>query len=145
MLIKIVLPSTLLEPQSRFGDKQVKFRVVCPRNGTAVLKGLIDTDPGPQIMLWLFPDKITVGLSTLSLDCFCLHHGRPWWRTASSSLFITQYTPSNHSFVSSSITPLLHSCIRSFVHSFMHAVIMMIFGLHSDLNRITVNTAVVQQ
>ena len=31
---------TLLEPQSRFGDKPVKFQVVCPRNGTAVLKGL---------------------------------------------------------------------------------------------------------
>ena len=32
--------STLLEPQSRFGDKPVKFQVVCPQNGTAVLKGL---------------------------------------------------------------------------------------------------------
>ena len=31
---------TLLEPQSRFGDKPVKFQVVCPQNGTAVLKGL---------------------------------------------------------------------------------------------------------
>ena len=31
---------TLLEPQSRFGDKLVKFRIVCPQNGTAVLKGL---------------------------------------------------------------------------------------------------------
>ena len=30
---------TLLEPQSRFGDKAVKFQVVCPQNGTAVLKG----------------------------------------------------------------------------------------------------------
>ena len=30
---------TLLE--SRFGDKSVKFQVVCPQNGTAVLKGLI--------------------------------------------------------------------------------------------------------
>ena len=32
--------STLLEPQSRFGDKPVKFQVVFPQNGTAVLKGL---------------------------------------------------------------------------------------------------------
>ena len=32
---------TLLEPQSRFGDKPVKFQVVCPQNGTSVLKGLI--------------------------------------------------------------------------------------------------------
>ena len=28
----------LLEPQSRFGDKPLRFEVVCPRNGTAVLK-----------------------------------------------------------------------------------------------------------
>ena len=33
-------PLTHLEPQSRFGDKPVKFQVVCPQNGTAVLKGL---------------------------------------------------------------------------------------------------------
>ena len=32
---------TLLEPQSRFGDKPVNFQLVCPQNGTAVLKGLI--------------------------------------------------------------------------------------------------------
>ena len=31
---------TLLEPQSRFGDKPLQFQVVCPQNGTAVLKGL---------------------------------------------------------------------------------------------------------
>ena len=31
---------TPLEPQSRFGDKPVKFQIVCPQNGTAVLKGL---------------------------------------------------------------------------------------------------------
>ena len=30
----------LLVLRSRFGDKPVKFQVVCPRNGTAVLKGL---------------------------------------------------------------------------------------------------------
>ena len=28
---------TLLEPQSRFGDKPLKLQVVCPQNGTAVL------------------------------------------------------------------------------------------------------------
>ena len=37
---RIDLPLTLLEPQSRFGDKLVKFQVVCLQNGTAVLKGL---------------------------------------------------------------------------------------------------------
>ena len=26
--------------ESRFGDKPVEFQVVCPQNGTAVLKGL---------------------------------------------------------------------------------------------------------
>ena len=31
---------TPLEPQSRFGDKPLKYQVVCPQNGTAVLKGL---------------------------------------------------------------------------------------------------------
>ena len=30
---------TLLEPQSRFGDKPLKLQVVCPHIGTAVLKG----------------------------------------------------------------------------------------------------------
>ena len=33
----------LLEPESRFGDKPFKFQVVCPQNGTAVLKGLKGT------------------------------------------------------------------------------------------------------
>ena len=31
---------TPLELQSRFGDKLLKFQVVCPQNGTAVQKGL---------------------------------------------------------------------------------------------------------
>ena len=35
--------SILLEPQSRFGDKPVKFQLVCPQNGTAVLKGLVNS------------------------------------------------------------------------------------------------------
>lgn len=30
---------TLLEPQSRDGGKPLIFQVVCPQNGTAVLKG----------------------------------------------------------------------------------------------------------
>ena len=36
-----LLMLTLLEPQSRFGDKPVKFHEVCPQNGTAVLTGFI--------------------------------------------------------------------------------------------------------
>ena len=32
---------THLEPQSRFGLKLLEFWVVCPQNGTAVLKGLV--------------------------------------------------------------------------------------------------------
>ena len=32
--------STLLELQSRFGDTPLEFQVVCPQNGTAVLKDL---------------------------------------------------------------------------------------------------------
>ena len=31
---------TLLEPQSCFGDRPLKFQVDCPLNGTADLKGL---------------------------------------------------------------------------------------------------------
>ena len=34
------VPVLHLEPQSRFGDKPLKFQVVRPQNGTAVLKGL---------------------------------------------------------------------------------------------------------
>ena len=41
---------TLLEPQSRFGDKALKFQVVYPRNETAVLKGLI---------VWVPKDRVT--------------------------------------------------------------------------------------
>ena len=39
---------TLLEPQSRFGDKPLKLQVVCPQNGTAVLKGLSE-EPAVRI------------------------------------------------------------------------------------------------
>ena len=35
-----ILSLTPLEPQSRSGDKPVKFQVVLSPNGTAVLKGL---------------------------------------------------------------------------------------------------------
>ena len=31
---------SVLEPQFCFGDKPVKFQVICPQNGAAVLKGL---------------------------------------------------------------------------------------------------------
>ena len=31
---------TPVEPQSHFGDKSLKIQVVCPQNGTTVLKGL---------------------------------------------------------------------------------------------------------
>ena len=42
---------TLLGPQSRFGDKPVKFQVVCPQNGTAVSKGLTEQQlPNPIIL-----------------------------------------------------------------------------------------------
>ena len=34
-------PLTLLGPQSRFGDKSLGIRVVCPQIGTAVLRGLM--------------------------------------------------------------------------------------------------------
>ena len=37
----VFVNTNLLELQYRFGDKPPKFRVVCPQNGTAALKGLI--------------------------------------------------------------------------------------------------------
>ena len=39
---------TLLEPQPRFGDKPLNFQVVCPQNGTAVLKGPRPMTTGTQ-------------------------------------------------------------------------------------------------
>ena len=39
-LHKAPTASTLLELQSRFGDEPLGIRVDCPKNGTAVLKGL---------------------------------------------------------------------------------------------------------
>ena len=38
--VAFVSSLTPLAPQSRFGDKTLKFQGVCPQNGTAVLKGL---------------------------------------------------------------------------------------------------------
>ena len=40
---------TLLEPQSRSGDKPVKFQAVLSPNGTAVLKGLIPFWKGRKV------------------------------------------------------------------------------------------------
>ena len=43
-LLKLIMLSddnlTISGPQSRFGDKLLKFSMVCPQNGIAVLKGL---------------------------------------------------------------------------------------------------------
>ena len=46
----IVAVLSLLGPQSRFGDKPLKLQVVCPPNGTAVLKGLSIIVAGQQVM-----------------------------------------------------------------------------------------------
>ena len=43
------LTLTLLEPQSRCGDKPLNSQVVCPQNGTAVVKGLRSSTPHPKI------------------------------------------------------------------------------------------------
>ena len=39
---KNYLVLTLLELQAHFRDNPVKFQVLCPHNGTAVLKGIIE-------------------------------------------------------------------------------------------------------
>ena len=43
-----VAVKTLLELQSRFGNKALKFQAACPQNGTAVLKGLKSRGMQPQ-------------------------------------------------------------------------------------------------
>ena len=40
----------LSEPQSRFGDKPVKFQAFCPQNGTAVLNGIMNAVPATKKM-----------------------------------------------------------------------------------------------
>ena len=45
---------TLLEPRSRFGDKLPRIRLLCPQNGTAVLKGLILSCFGALLKSGLF-------------------------------------------------------------------------------------------
>ena len=39
--VSAFVSSTPLEPQSRFGGKLLEIGLVCPQNGTAVLKGLM--------------------------------------------------------------------------------------------------------
>ena len=43
VLVAVVAVDVVIAPQSRFGDKLLKIRVVCPQNGTAVLQGLRTT------------------------------------------------------------------------------------------------------
>ena len=43
--------TTLLGPQSRFWDKLLEICVVCPQNGTAVLKGLNKLERGPYFTM----------------------------------------------------------------------------------------------
>ena len=64
---------SLLEPQSRFGDKLLKIWRVCPHNGTAVLKGLC-----PLIAIK------SKNLTTLSKLC------SPSWNTSIHSPLTTQ-------------------------------------------------------
>ena len=51
---------TLLGPQSRFGDKLPRIWLVCPKNGTAVLKGLPSICP--KCLSFLFPCVLRVAL-----------------------------------------------------------------------------------
>ena len=58
---------THLEPQSRFGDKLLRIRVLCPQNGTAVLNGLTAV---PRSSFFFFFSCFTrrIGLSRLPLS-----------------------------------------------------------------------------
>ena len=82
---------TLLEPQSRFGDKPLKFQVVCPHNGTAVLKGLhpfICLKPFLRSYCFLCLHLFVCLNPLLCLNHFlCLNHLRVFgaWRWAASS------------------------------------------------------------
>ena len=43
---------SLLEPQSRFEDKLLGISVICPQNGSVVLKGFSKHDSGDKKALW---------------------------------------------------------------------------------------------
>ena len=58
---------TLLEPQSRFVDKPVKFQIVCPQNGTAVLKGLKPLASNPLSTAVPFGGQTSQLLNNVSL------------------------------------------------------------------------------
>ena len=63
--------STLLGPQSRFGDKLLQIWVVCPQNGTAVLKGLEDrhqtTTTGDHRTYGIHKETIQIAIFTNSI------------------------------------------------------------------------------
>ena len=51
---------TLLELQSHFGDKPLKFQVVCPQSGTPVLKGLKEGKLRGRSRAWAACDDFDV-------------------------------------------------------------------------------------
>ena len=58
---------TLLEPESRFGDKPFKFQVVFPQNGTAVLKGFKQSQGASNIFMYLVGIHQGIGDTNTSL------------------------------------------------------------------------------
>ena len=54
---------TPLGPQSRFGDKLLEICLVCPQNGTAVLKGLTVNPVSTAVPIWGHNSKSPSDLS----------------------------------------------------------------------------------
>ena len=60
------------KPQSRCGDKTVKFQVVCPKNGTAVLKGLDGKNGNLPLLRGTILNRTYGRLKTLYISVFLL-------------------------------------------------------------------------
>ena len=64
---------TPLETQSRFGDKLLEIRLVCPQNGTAVLKGLSATST------WYVTCRSEMlRMSGTTTNCLLCRSNLPW-------------------------------------------------------------------
>ena len=56
-----VIESTLLELQSRLGDKLLRIWLLCPHNGTAVLRPMALETRGPKVLFQIYCLRRTAG------------------------------------------------------------------------------------
>ena len=95
---------TLLELQSHFGDNPLKFQVVCPQIGTAVLNGFKGKERPfgsdvirPQKPIPTFPDKAVQCFSFVLQEyrlqqCYCQVHEDGTTAVCVSSFALTVWT-----------------------------------------------------